>query len=211
MTTVFHPELAPLPSRLEGEHVVLRPFVRGDGRALFEAIEESRAHLHPWMPWVDRHRTERDSEAYARRAAGEWITREELAVAVFDRHDGFLGGSGLHRFDWDDRHFEIGYWLRASATGKGYATEAAELLAALAFERLSAARVEIRCNAENERSALVPKRLGFVYEAHLHNAQRDHLGRLRDTLVFALTPETFAACEWRERAVRAVKRADEDG
>jgi RimJ/RimL family protein N-acetyltransferase len=56
---------------------------------------------------------------------------------------------------------EIGYWLRADATGSGRATEAvrAALAVARALPRLR--RVEIRCDARNVRSAALPARLGF--------------------------------------------------
>jgi RimJ/RimL family protein N-acetyltransferase len=56
---------------------------------------------------------------------------------------------------------EIGYWLRADATGKGYATEATAGLIELAFTRLGAQRVAICHDPDNVASAGVPRRLGF--------------------------------------------------
>ena len=43
-------------------------------------------------------------------------------------------------------------------------TEAARLLTNLALTKLGAARVEIRCDVLNERSAAVPRRLGYALE-----------------------------------------------
>lgn len=207
----FHPELLPLPARLAGERVVVSPMARGDGRLIHDAIAEDRQHLRPWLPWVDHHQSVEDSEAFARRAAGMWLTREDMIVALRD-HDGrFLGGSGLHRIDWERRGFEIGYWIRKSATQRGYVTEAVQLLTALCFDRLDASRVEIRCDPENVKSASVPERLGYVREAHLRADKRGPDGTLRDTLVYALTPPTFMALDWATAAQRAVARADRDG
>lgn len=200
MSDVLHPELLGLPSRVEGERVVLRPFARGDGRALFAAIDGSSAHLRPWLPWVDHHRSERDSEAYARRAAGQWMTREDLTVAILEPGGRIVGGSGLHRIDWAARSFEIGYWLAVDAVGRGYATETSALLAALAFARLGARRVEIRCRADNHRSAAVPRRLGFALEGR---APGD-----AENLVFALSPEPFRQLGWAGPALERVRRAD---
>ena len=34
----------------------------------------------------------------------------------------FIGGTGLHRIDWAQRQFEIGYWCRSSRVGEGFVT-----------------------------------------------------------------------------------------
>ena len=104
----------------------------------------------------------------------------------------YLGGTGIPRLDWRARTFEVGYWLRGAATGKGYVGEAVRLLARFAFEELVANRLEIRCDALNERSKHVPERLGFPLEARLRNDALDPAGQPRDTLVFALIPEDYA-------------------
>ena len=122
-------------------------------------------------------------------------------VGLWDRATGhYLGGSGLHRIDWSVPALEIGYWLRTSACGQGYASEAVRLLCEFAFETLGANRVEIRCDALNTRSVAVPTRLGFVQEALLRSDCRDGNGELRDTLIFALTPEDYdrAKAGWDE-------------
>jgi RimJ/RimL family protein N-acetyltransferase len=56
---------------------------------------------------------------------------------------------------------EIGYWLASAATGRGFATEAAEALTAEAFRGGDIERIEIRCEPANEASMRVPERLGY--------------------------------------------------
>ena len=56
---------------------------------------------------------------------------------------------------------ETGYWLRADATGHGYATEATAALIELAFTRLGARRIAICHDPDNATSGGVPRRLGF--------------------------------------------------
>jgi ribosomal-protein-serine acetyltransferase len=172
---------------------MLRPRRAGDGPATWEAIEESREQLRLWLPWADATRTPEDAEASARRAQGRWLLREDLQVSVWENAtERLLGGSGLHRINWEIPRFEIGYWLRTSAQGQGFMTEAVALLCRLAFETLGANRVEIHCDARNLKSAALPRRLGFVHEATLRNESRDHFGELRDALVFALTPQDYS-------------------
>jgi RimJ/RimL family protein N-acetyltransferase len=187
MEPLEHQTLIPLPDELRGPRVLLRPYRAGDAEALFEAVQESREHLRPWMPWADGHQTIEDSREYVNRSAARWVLREDLSVGVWEaRGRRYLGGSGMHRINWRLRRFEIGYWLRASAEGQGYVTETVHLLTNLAFDRLDANRVEIRCDARNMRSAAVAERLGFLREARLRNNELAADGSLRDTLIFAL-------------------------
>ncbi len=187
------PILHELPSQLLGERVLVRPYQPGDGAALWEAVEESREHIRPWLPWGDTHRSPDDSEAFVRKWQARWLLREDLAVGIWERATGrFLGGSGLHNGNWAVPSFEIGYWLRRSAQGQGYMTEAVLLVCRLAFETLAANRLFIQVASGNHRSAAIPRRLGFVHEATLRNSSRDTDGALYDTLVFAMTPEDYA-------------------
>jgi RimJ/RimL family protein N-acetyltransferase len=101
----------------------------------------------------------------------------------------FLGGIGFHPRNWEARAFEIGYWLRTTAAGHGYMTEAVRLLTNELFTAMGANRVEIHCDIRNARSAAVPQRLGFIQEARLRNVGRATDGTLRSTFIFALTPD----------------------
>jgi RimJ/RimL family protein N-acetyltransferase len=118
-------------------------------------------------------------------------------MAIIHRETGrFLGGTGLHRIDWNLRSFEIGYWIRKTGQGGGHVTDAVKLLSALAFDKLEANRVFIRCAAENLRSAAVAKRAGFVYEGSIRNSIKDANGAMHDALMFSLIPD-----EWEARRV----------
>ena len=186
-----HTTLVPLFEELRGTRVIVRPYRLDDADELFAAVEESRQHLWPWMPWVNQHQTVEDTRDFILRTQAKWLLREDdLTVGFFEAGSGrYLGGSGLHIRGWDVPAFEIGYWIRASAQGHGYVAETVKLLTDFAFTSLGAQRVMIRCDARNTRSAAVAERLGFVREAHLRNELRTHTdSELRDTLIFSLIP-----------------------
>jgi RimJ/RimL family protein N-acetyltransferase len=144
------------------------------------------------MHWVEHHQTLADSEDYCHRVADSWERRTDFALGIWERGTGrLLGGTGFHNIDWDVPSFDIGYWIRPSAEGKGYVTAAAKLLTECAFEELGAQRLVITCDADNVRSAAIPERLGFMLEARLRNHVRKANGLLRDTLIFAMTPDDF--------------------
>jgi RimJ/RimL family protein N-acetyltransferase len=170
----------------------VRPFGPEDAVPLFEAVEESRPHLAPWLPWAHQHRTIDDARAFVRRAQALWLLREDLPVGVFERAGGrLLGGSGLHRIDWQLRSFEIGYWLRRSAEGHGYMIEAVGLLTRPAFEQLGANRVEIRMDPANVRSQHVAERAGYVHEGTLRRCAPGPNDVPTDRRVYALIPDDY--------------------
>ena len=189
----MHLVLRHLPDEIVGERILLRPFRSGDGQAVWEAVDESRQHITPWLPWGDKHKTPLDSEMFARKSQARWILREDLPMGIWRQSDErFLGGVGLHRIKWDVPLFEIGYWLRESEAGKGYMTEAVTLLCRLCFETLGAQRLEIQTDIRNLRSAAVPQRLGFTHESIMRNYHRDANGHLGDYNMFVLTPADYA-------------------
>lgn len=194
MPANIRPTLVPVPDRLVGERVLLRPYREDDAPSVFAAIDEARGHLAPWMGWGDSHRSVDDTRDYCLRMAASWLLRSALIVGIFDKADGrYLGGAGFHEPDWDGRTFEVGYWLRPSALGHGYVTEAVRLLVGLAFGQLDARRVDLWCDATNERSRNVAERCGFVFEGRLRNRSLTPDGQPRDDFVFSLVPGDPAA------------------
>lgn len=80
---------------------------------------------------------------------------------------------------------ELGYWCRTSRVGEGLTREGVVALAEMAERELGAARLEIRCDTRNRRSARVAEACGFGLEGTLRNESRDPQGNLRDTLLCA--------------------------
>jgi len=189
MSTPNYHTLIALFEELRGERVLVRPYRESDAEALFEAMVESRDHLRPWMPFADAHQTVDESRNWIIQQMALWLLRDDLILSIWERSTSrYLGGTGLHPHDWGIGYFEIGYWIRASAEGSGYVTEAIRLLTDYALDSLKANRLEIRCDELNVRSAAVPKRLGYVLEGRLRNEMTNTDGRLRSTLVFSLIP-----------------------
>lgn len=187
-----NPILLDLPDFIDGERIRLRPPQAGDGAAIFEAVQESKAQLYPWLPWGDQHPTPEDSEAFARRSFANWHRREDLGVVITDKVTGrYLGGSGLHRINWNVPSCEIGYWIRSSEVGKGYVTETVRLLTDFAFDAIGAERVFIRCAVGNVRSRAIPERIGFISEGIYRNEIRLADDTVSDIVCYSVTPEDW--------------------
>src|SRR5262249_39737730 len=84
------------------------------------------------------------------------------------------------------RWFDIGYWLRADETGRGFAREAVRRLVRHAFDDLQTDRIEIRIEAGNHPSIAVAESAGVAREGGLRRAMfRD--GGARDLCVSSMT------------------------
>lgn len=183
--------LPDVPDLIRGELVELRAPDVEHTDAVVEAVRESLAELKVWMPWATDDYDREGAELSLRRAVAAFVTREDLRYHMFEPVTGrLLGSTGLHRIKWSVPRFEIGYWLRSSATGRGYTTDAVRALTRTAFERLGARRVEIRCDDGNVRSAAVAERCGFALEGVLRNYTVGTDGTVRDERVYALTELT---------------------
>ena len=181
-----NPILLSFPEIFETERLIIRAPQFGDGTLINEAISESVIEMRPWLPFVKNLPTLDESEAYVRKARLNFLERTDLVLHLFDKNTGqFVGSSGLHRFDWDLRKFEIGYWLRTSRTGQGLMTEAVNGITSFAINHLEAKRIEIRCSSGNMASSRVAERAGFTLEGILRNVSQDESGAITDIKVFA--------------------------
>ena len=187
----MNPILKAFPQTFDTERLTIRCPLPGDGVLVRNAALESQAELKQWLPWAVDIPDEEEYEVKIREGNVRWLLREDLWMMIFLKGTNTLiGGSGLHRIDWDVPKFEIGYWVATAYAGNGYITEAVEAITAFAFETLAAARVEIRCDENNTRSAAIPRRLGFVHEGTLRRDARHHLTKaLRNTMVFSKIKE----------------------
>lgn len=185
-------EHSPLPIdlsvQLVGDRVVVRPWRESDALALLDLVARSRAHLERWLPWTARFQSAEDTRAYVRAKTSDWLSGRDFDVGVFDTTGDPLGGACLHPVSLEVPSFSIGYWIGAPFEGRGYATEAVQLVVAFAFDSLGARRLLITCDADNRRSADLALRCGFTLE-RVVQSDGPRRGRPHgDTLLFALVP-----------------------
>lgn len=180
------PLLIDIPEQFDTERLTIRAPRAGDGPAMNAAVVESIDELRPWMPWAKEAPTLEQSESQGRASRARFVAREDLSMRLFLKGtETIVGSSGMHVRGWDVPAFEIGYWVRTSFVGRGYASEAVRAFTAMAFDLLNAERVEIRTDDRNERSWRVAERCGFALEGVLRRDSRGVDGSVRDTRVYA--------------------------
>jgi RimJ/RimL family protein N-acetyltransferase len=142
--------------------LLLRPFRPGDLLALRAAIDESLPDVQRWLPWGREEPSTLDHlAARLDRYARDFADGTAWRYAVVDDADGRLLGSGTLFPYPGPGALEVGYWIRAGATGKGLATRASAALVRHAFREHRIERMELWTRPGNEPSMAVARRLGF--------------------------------------------------
>jgi RimJ/RimL family protein N-acetyltransferase len=148
------------PVELTDGVVRLRPPTLDDADPVVALVQASLAHLAPWMPWA--------TADYDLGAFHEWVTtsahRGDRPLLVLDGGGQLLGATGLNQMDPINRRANLGYWLGAGWTGRGFATRAVVLVARWAVERLGLARIDIVMAVGNHPSRAVADRVGAYHE-----------------------------------------------
>jgi RimJ/RimL family protein N-acetyltransferase len=185
MMMSFNPFLLDFPDHFQTERLLIRAPQRQDAPAVNAAINESLAHLRPWVDWAQTPESLEDTEAHLRLLAARYQSKDDLSMLIF-RQDGlFVGGCNLREPDWLLPTFRTESWVRGALLGQGYMTEALNGLARFAFEMIGAVRLEARLDARNTRAKALAERTGFRLEGRLRRAMRDPQGQLRDVLLYA--------------------------
>ncbi|GAB4375396.1 MAG: hypothetical protein Kow00121_21090 [Elainellaceae cyanobacterium] len=178
--------------RICTRRLVVRCWHPADAPLLSEAVATSLDHLRPWMAWIREEPKDLQRQIdWLRQCRARFDLGQDLMYGIFNTDENLvIGGTGLHSRVGQNA-YEIGYWIRADAINKGLATETAAALTKIAFEVDRVARVEIHCNPENVRSAAVPKKLGFTYEATLRQRLEDHEGHWEDSMIWSLLAKEY--------------------
>jgi RimJ/RimL family protein N-acetyltransferase len=185
-TSAAAPQSARPPDRLAAGPVLLRRMRPEDAGDLAAVVGESLDHLRPWMPWATRDAADhRNQLARITEASELWESGTDYIYGIFavggrggtasgrGGRDGSAGGDGaghaegplvgtigLHRRAGEDVA-EIGYWIAAAQTRRGYGTAAARAVTSLAVALPWVRQVQIHCDEANVASAAIPRKLGY--------------------------------------------------
>jgi RimJ/RimL family protein N-acetyltransferase len=184
---VLHPEYPIRTARL-----TLRGFTPGDFDDLY--AYQSRPEVARYLHWDARDSAQvrqalqRQSGETSLETEGDWLT-----FAVVWREAGrVIGEVGLRWRSREHRQGETGFVFNPDYQGRGLATEAAESMLALGFERLGWHRIIGSCDARNDRSARLMERIGMRREAHFAGSEFVK-GRWTDELVYAILDHEWQA------------------
>ena len=152
---------------IETSRLWLRCPLPGDGDALYSAVQESLTALRQWpdsLPWAQKPQTPDRAEDYCQSCFGAFVLGLSWPMLMLDKATGTLLGSvGFHRIDAKVPEFELGYWCRTSAHGRGLMSEAVVALSDTALGLVPTARLVCRVDERNAASCRVVEKSHYRF------------------------------------------------
>jgi RimJ/RimL family protein N-acetyltransferase len=136
---------------------------------------------------------------WIRSNAGPRKNMNHFAIETLDRT--FIGVCSYNSVNWQSRRCMIGLFIgEASMRGKGYGTDAIEVLLRICFEELDMHKVSLDVFSYNEPAVRLYEKLGFVREA-VYRQRAYAKGRRWDEYGYAMLRREYDA---RDGGVRDV-------
>lgn len=156
--------------KIESRRLIIRPVALDDTTALYEAITASRAAMEIWQPFVRglcletfRQRQKQHVFYWAHSTAPVF-----MFVVIYKKNGKIVGAAGYNKnSNQAEKCYELTYWADTRFEGKGFITEAANLLSRYALDVLQATEVVIAMKKDNKKSRLVAKRLNFDFQGEI--------------------------------------------
>ncbi len=172
---------------LQGEMLVLRPIGPQDASAMWEVVSDPESRR---LSGMSAELTHRDVERWTARVEAA-DDRIDLAVTM-SGSDEYLGEIVLDAIDTVVGSANLRLTMRPAYRGRGYGTEAIQLVLDMAFDGLGLHRVGLVVPAINARARSLYENLGFRVEGRLRDAFRDGDG-WTDGLVMGLLEDEYRA------------------
>ena len=185
------PRPEPAKSLLVEEGLEIIAPIEGDAQELFSLVDENRAYLRRWLPWLDDVKSVDDELSLIRSLSEK--KDNDFTFYIIRQFGNLVGVISLNWVDWSNRSFGLGYWVSQSSTGKGIITKSCSRLIDHCFDDLKLHRSVIEAAVENYPSRAVAERLGMRIEGISKDREwlYDHF---TDSSLYAIT-----APEWKSR------------
>jgi len=172
------------PVVLEGKFVRLEPMRVDHLPALYKA--GLRGELWTWT--TADIKDESDMERYVRTALADQALGIALPFVTIEQKGGtVVGSTRFGNIDTPNRKAEIGWtWIDPEWQRTAVNTEAKLLMLTHAFEVWNCIRVELKTDANNEKSRKAIARIGGVEEGILRQHMITETGRYRDSVYFSI-------------------------
>lgn len=172
---------------LHGEMLVLRPVGPQDAEPMWELVTDPEARR---MAGIAREFTREDVAGWTEGVASA-EGRIDLAVTMTGS-DEYLGEIVLDEIDRHVGSANLRLTMRPAYRGRGYGTEAIQLVLGMAFGGLGLHRVGAVVPAVNARAKSLYENIGFRVEGRLRDAFRDGPG-WTDGIVMGLLEDEYRA------------------
>lgn len=167
-----------------GENILLKNLRPENGTALFQLVDQNRAHLRKFLGWLDHNKSEKDTMNFIATQVDLLHQGKGLTLGIWHKGN-LIGLVDFHDIDGANRSAFIGYWLDQAHEGMGIMRQSVKALVDFGKASLKLHRLQIICATENTRSKTIAEFLNFKKEGVLKDAIW-HYDRYFDAYLFAL-------------------------
>ncbi len=171
---------------LIGKKINLRPITGQDAPAMFASLSDAESMR---LTGTQQTFTLEQVEAYCQ-GLETAVDRADYAI-IRKTDDLYVGEVVLNNIDWDNRSANFRIALASQEHfGKGYGTEATQMILEYGFETLNLHRIELEVYDFNPRAQHVYAKAGFVHEG----VRRDVLlwdGEYHDAIVMSIVEDEY--------------------
>lgn len=166
---------------LETDRLLLREFLLSDAEDVqrlaghHEVAINTLAMPHPYLDGM--------AEAWISSHEAEYLAGTSVIWAICHKDSGQLIGAIGLTIQRKYRLAELGYWIGRSFWGKGFCTEAVEMVLNYALQSVGLHKVTASHFAGNPASGRVMQKAGMKYEATL-KAHLWHYGEYKDLVYY---------------------------
>jgi ribosomal-protein-alanine N-acetyltransferase len=174
--------------KLTGTRIQLSPFDHSDYDLFIQLSMSSPVMEHVYTPF-----TYAEAKAAFEVKSQPWTATSDswFSLGITELATGEkLGSIGIKIVNHDAKIGEIGFMLKPSAQGKGFASEALSLLKEYAFTELGLNKLMATCSVNNIGSYKLLEKLGFVREDCLRQNTKIN-NKLVDDYVYGLCLRSF--------------------
>ena len=148
------------------------------------AIAGDDTETQKWLP-LPRPYTLADAKRFIDEIAPATLKAGTGIFFAIEHENEFVGCIDVKRAEWLNGNCEIGYWTMPEHRGRGFMSQALELLSKWVLLGQDFVRVEVRVAVENHASQRVAEKAGLIQEGVARQAGRVHGGRV-DLIIYSM-------------------------
>jgi RimJ/RimL family protein N-acetyltransferase len=176
------------------QRCVVRRFREGDGRALYQLLDNNRDYLLDHFPYLmaGAGASWQEAEMFVRRCIADWLLQERYAMGVWSNESTeLIGFVQVFHIEWGVSSAELGYFIDKDFIRQGIMTEVLARVVRYSFKQLELDKLIIKTLVDNYASQRLARRVGFSREGDLRNEYRLPGGALTDLMRFGLARQTY--------------------
>lgn len=166
--------------------ITLRPLQEKDIESIYEACQDP---LIPRFTTVPSPYTMTHAQFFVQeQEPARFAAKSELVFAItedYEADEKFCGVISFHSVSLGNHAAELGYWVAASARGKGIGRTAAKMITEFGFQTMGFKRIEALVDVDNEASKALLRSAEYILEGIMHQKVTRDDGSQIDMALFA--------------------------